>query len=114
MCHKGKVRKKKHKERERGGEKERKISQYRPCCTCIHLQCLHILGCKYVYKGNLLPFSETDLEASKQPFHKVHYRQRGYTLSPRTEGRKKTKQKVSAISLSTKYNCNVAEIIVEA
>lgn len=44
-----------------------------PGCTCIHLECLHIFGCKYVYKKkNPLPFSEPDPEASKQAFRKVH------------------------------------------
>ena len=61
---------------ERSGKKtkrkNRKMGQYHAGCTCIHLQCLHIFGCKYVYKKNPLPFSETDLEASKQPFRKVH------------------------------------------
>jgi len=49
------------------GEKQTKRKQeMMPLPTCIHLQCLHIFACKYVYEENLLPFSENDLEAGKQ------------------------------------------------
>lgn len=65
VCGVGENKKKKKKGKDKG--------KIWPGCTCIHLECLHIFGCKYVYKKkNPLPFSEPDPEASKQAFRKVH------------------------------------------
>lgn len=92
-------------------EKKEKKRQYRPGCTCIHLQCLHIFGCKYVYKKICCPSQKLTLKPVNNPFTKFINVKEGIVFPPRW---KKKKQKVSAISLSTKYNCNGVEIIVRS
>lgn len=102
----GKVRNKTRRERKKKG----KICQYHLCCTCIHLQCLHIFGCKYVYKKSYCPSQKLTLKPVNNPFTKFINVKKGRVSTPaHTDGKK---QKVSAISLSTKYNSNGVEIIV--
>lgn len=98
---------------ERSGKKNTKrrkenISQYHPCCTCIHLECLHIFGCKYVYKKTCCPSQKLTLKPVNNPFTKFINVKEGLVFPFRW---KKT-QRVCAISLSTKYNCSGVEIIL--
>lgn len=41
-----------------------------PGCTCIHLWCLHIFGCKYVYKKTCCPSQKLTLKPVNKPFAK--------------------------------------------
>lgn len=90
-------------------KKKRKTWQYPP--TCIHLLCLHIFGCKYVYKKTCCPSQKLTLKPVNRAFTKfITVREGIAELS--THMKKQTKQqKVGAISLSTKYKCNGVEIV---
>lgn len=78
-----------------------------PGCTCIHLQCLHIFGCKYVYKKTCWPSQKLTLKPVNNPFAKFINVKGGIVF---LLGWAKKPPKVSAISLSTKYNSKRVEI----
>lgn len=79
-----------------GGEQKKKgkdKGKICPGCTCIHLECLHIFGCKYVYKKKKprCPSQNLTLKPVNKPFAKFINVKQGIVFLLRRRENKKQK-----------------------